>query len=545
MPNNYILNIPTTGATTQTQISLSPSETVIIVGANGSGKTRLGVLLEGQIPIKSVQRIAAQKSLALNDNLPVISLERAEKILRFGLDHVTPEHYKINSRWGGKPATHFLTDFDALLQTLFGEHHRTASKFLRDSKAHQGNTVPTTQLEHLISTWADLLPHRILQIDDTSVRVRPSNVDGQQYAGAEMSDGERAIFYFLGQSLLAPQEGVVIVDEPEGHIHRAILSPLWDAIEKARPDCCFVYITHDFEFAASHTSSQKYFLKAYAHSPVSWEIEKIPQNTGLPEPVVVELLGSRKPILFVEGEVGSLDLTIYRSVYSSFNIIPIGSCQQVIHSVTSYKNSPVLHWLDVYGLIDADHLDASDIAYLQARKIFSLPVAEVENIFLLPSVFIKLANALACPYPDALFTQLKAKILEQATAHIDLICARYTVRQIDRRMKKVEINARDLRTLETEFQSQISNINPTDLFTSLKTELSSEIAQQNIPRVLELYDNKGLFSIAASLLGVRDQRILLEKIGRLLGGDSGNALKSELLLMLPSLTGNVGRVAPT
>ena len=28
--------------------------------------------------------------------------------------------------------------------------------------------------------------------------------------------------------------GAIIIDEPEGHVHKAVLGPLWDAIETAR-----------------------------------------------------------------------------------------------------------------------------------------------------------------------------------------------------------------------------------------------------------------------------------------------------------------------
>jgi hypothetical protein len=200
-----------------------------------------------------------------------------------------------------------------------------------------------------------LLPHRVLHIDDASVRVQASSLGASdRYAGSDMSDGERAIFYFLGQSFLAPQNGVVIVDEPEAHIHKAILASLWDTIEKARPDCSFVYITHDLEFAASHSAAQKFYIGSYSHRPQRWEVEEIPEETGLPEQVVVEIVGSRKPILFVEGERGSIDLSIYLSLYSDFTILPIGSCEHVIHAVASFKKNPTLHRLNVRGLIDSD-----------------------------------------------------------------------------------------------------------------------------------------------------------------------------------------------
>ena len=103
------------------------------------------------------------------------------------------------------------------------------------------------------------------------------------YPGSEMSDGERSIFYFLGQCLLAPSSAAIIIDEPEGHIHKAILGPLWDAIEKARPDCSFVYITHDLDFAVSRTTATHYFTHAYNHEPIQWDIDILPQDTGLPE----------------------------------------------------------------------------------------------------------------------------------------------------------------------------------------------------------------------------------------------------------------------
>jgi hypothetical protein len=131
-----------------------------------------------------------------------------------------------------------------------------------------------------------------------------------------MSDGERSIFYFLGQSLMAPDNAAIIVDEPESHVHRAILRPLWDAIERARPDCGFVYITHDLDFAVGRSASAKYFIGGYQHTPPQWDLHELPENTGLPDAVVAELVGSRKPILFIEGERGSLDLTIYGSPMS-------------------------------------------------------------------------------------------------------------------------------------------------------------------------------------------------------------------------------------
>jgi hypothetical protein len=329
---------------------------------------------------------------------------------------------------------------------------------------------------------------------------------------------------------------VIIIDEPEAHIHKAILEPLWDAIEKARPDCSFLYITHDLDFAARHVASQKYFIRAYTHTPPQWSIEELPEDTGLPEQVIVELVGSRRPILFVEGDRSSLDLIIYRSLYAGFTIVPVGSCEAVIHSVASYKASKALHWLQVRGLVDADDRDANAIANLKADGVFVLPVTEVENLFLLPEVFLALAEALMCSDPAGLLGKLTADVMIQANNNIDLVSARYSVRQLDRRLKRVEINAKDLTTLQTSYQSDLAKIDPATLFNDFKARLRHEIQSNNMPGVLELYDNKGLLALAASHLGLKDQKYLLDKMRRLLDSDDGVKIREQMTKVLPDLS---------
>jgi energy-coupling factor transporter ATP-binding protein EcfA2 len=535
MPGTYPCTIPKLDKNFL-KLILASGDSMVIVGANGSGKTRLGVLLENQIPINKVQRIAAHKSLRINDQLNLIALERADKLLRFG--HEQGETIKQAGRWGNNPATHLLSDFDALLQTLFAKHNRAASKHLIERKIDPNVFIPTTELELLKSIWDKLLPHRSLEISEASVRVRsdPTSVT-ITYAGSEMSDGERAIFYFLGQSLLAPADSVIIVDEPEAHIHKAILSPLWRAIESARPDCSYVYMTHDLDFVAQHELATKYYLRAYSHAPTAWDIEELPKDTGLPEQMIVELVGSRKPILFVEGDRGSYDLSIYQSIYPDFTIIPIGGCEVVIHSVASFKNRATLHWLTVRGLVDADARDPSERVRLSAQDIYVLPVAEVENLLLLPNVFIALAQALISPDPEDLLKKLTDEVMVEAMNNVDRVAARYTSRQLDSRLKMVEVVAKDLAKLQKEFAIQLGTIDPTSIFNDFRARLVEKINANDLPGVLELYDNKGLLSRAANSLGVRDQKKLVQKLVFLLNDKGGTLLRQELSKVLPKIPG--------
>ncbi|WP_412677175.1 DUF4435 domain-containing protein [Aeromonas caviae] len=74
----------------------------------------------------------------------------------------------------------------------------------------------------------------------------------------------------------------------------------------------------------------------------------------LPEDLLIQILGSRKPVVFVEGENGSYDSSLYSSILSDYLVIPCGSCSQVIQIVKSLKINKKIHRLTVFGIIDRD-----------------------------------------------------------------------------------------------------------------------------------------------------------------------------------------------
>ena len=70
-----------------------------------------------------------------------------------------------------------------------------------------------------------------------------------------MSVGERSVLYLAAQVLRVPESKIIIMDEPEVHLHPSLMGYLWDALEKVRPDCLFIYITHDVDFVTSRRAS--------------------------------------------------------------------------------------------------------------------------------------------------------------------------------------------------------------------------------------------------------------------------------------------------
>ena len=82
----------------------------------------------------------------------------------------------------------------------------------------------------------------------------------------------------------------------------------------------------------------------------------------------------------------SLDYKLYSIIFNDYNVIPVGSCQKVIQHTKTCSELSDKHYLDVKGIIDIDRRDENELNNLRAMGVFSLNVAEIENLFLLPEV---------------------------------------------------------------------------------------------------------------------------------------------------------------
>jgi ABC-type molybdenum transport system ATPase subunit/photorepair protein PhrA len=291
---------------------VSAGSALIIVGANGGGKTRLAVLIEERLGT-AAHRISAHRALNLNPGVAKISERQALAGLRTG--HAAENAHlghRVGNRWQSNSAVALLTDFDFLVQALFAEQANRSLVTHRERRAGSFAEAIPTKLERLVEIWQRLLPHRELHVTGDNIEVSISG-GSAKYPASQMSDGERSIFYMIGQALVAAENSVLIIDEPELHVHRSIMSKLWDELEAARPDCAFVFITHDLGFAAARLA-QKFSIEDYHPAPW-WRLKPVPPDTGFDEATATLILGSRVPVLFVEGTNTSLDNSIYRCCF--------------------------------------------------------------------------------------------------------------------------------------------------------------------------------------------------------------------------------------
>lgn len=146
------------------------------------------------------------------------------------------------------------------------------------------------------------------------------------YSGTQMSDGERSVLYLASQVLCVPVNKTLIINEPEVHLHPSLMGRLWSALENARPDCQLIFITHDIQLTALHKSSDKVWVRSF--DGAKWDWYPIPES-DLPEQLLLELLGNRKNVLFVEGANNSYDVQLYSALYPDFYVVPCDGCDQV------------------------------------------------------------------------------------------------------------------------------------------------------------------------------------------------------------------------
>lgn len=469
------------------------SNSVVIIGANGSGKTRFSTSIESKY-IEIVHRISAQKSLSMPKNVRPDSKEKAEADFFYGFYSEKDDNwiYKNTSRWGQNPNTFLLNDYEKLMILLHTEEYEESVKFKDLYQSGQNIEKPITKLDKVQEVFEYVIPHRKLIKKAGTIETYPLGKDEQKYNASEMSDGERIIFYLIGEVICTQENSIVIIDEPENHLHKSIIKRLWDRIEQLRPDCTFIYLTHDIDFAVSREKSQKIWMKEYLGSE-EWDYELLDENIPLPEQLYLEVLGSRKPILFIEGDTDSIDYKLYSEIFKEYTVKPLDSCQKVFESTSSFNSLKDFHHIESFGIIDRDRRTDEQIASISRENIWVSKVAEVENFLLLENVIKIVAKNMRCENIDELVLRVKNNVLNSFKNKLEEELTQRVIHIVkDNFEKKLNPRVKTFDNFYTEIQDYWSSQDFNKIYQDLKTEYQNIIDNKNYNKILEIFNNKGL-----------------------------------------------------
>lgn len=113
---------------------------------------------------------------------------------------------------------------------------------------------------------------------------------------------------------------------------------------------------------------------------LKWDVDLLPVGDDLPEELKRSILGSRRRILFTEGDETSPD-ALYQVLFPKVSVVSKGGNRQVIEAVRGLKNSPALNWIEPLGLIDRDYRNEEQIKKLEADNIYALSAYSVEALY--------------------------------------------------------------------------------------------------------------------------------------------------------------------
>ncbi len=478
---------------------------IVVVGANGSGKTRFGTDIETRYS-RNTHRISAQKSLSMPKEVSPKSMIMAESEFLYGfyLDNIQTSHVqKMNYRWGRNPNTFLLNDYENLMVLLQTEEYERSVEFMESYTSGQSDEKPVTRLDKVRYIWESVLPHRKLIKKAGSINACPAENASVQYNASEMSDGERIVFYLIGEVVSVPENSIIVIDEPEMHIHKSITKKLWDKIEKERQDCTFIYLTHDIDFAISRQGATKIWAKSF--DGTSWDYEKLEDENDLPEQLYLEILGTRKPVLFIEGNDSSIDYRLLQLVYADYTTMPLGGCSKVIETTKSFNNQRGFHNISSFGLIDRDRRTDEEISHIKDSNIWVAKVAEIENFLLLEGVVRTVASAMM-KNPDDIFLKVKENVIAFFIEQVDKQALEHTISRVERIFKTSTDNTaiRTIDDLTTGLNSFWESQNFDQIYDEIQDSFLKLVDNEDYAGILKVFNNKGLVpnSGVAALCGI-------------------------------------------
>lgn len=469
---------------------------VVAIGANGSGKTTLSNKFKTYLQNNGVV-ISAQRVLLVPSFDAIANPSKTASELK---QYQTRDKTNKNDREYG----HLQQEFGVVLKNLLADNISAGNTYRKKSielikNGEQLEKPNLTNLDVTFQIWNSLIEHRVIDCED-GINITAKSDDGRSYPAIQMSDGEKVMLYLIGQVLQAPENGFIVVDEPEMYLHKTILKKLWDILEKQRQDCLFIYLTHDLDFATSRATAKKIWIKSFTH-PDNWEIEDIPTDE-IPQTLLFELLGSRKNILFCEGQKGSIDEKVFSILFPDLTIMPVGSCFDVINHTKTFNKLTTVNTTAI-GLIDSDHHDTSRLDSLKDEKIYNFSISEVENLFLDEQFLQKMATQLLVDTNEV--NKIKTDVISELEKLKVIQTSNYVSTKINYYFKDSHVSkGNSLEQVETNFQTFSDKIEVIDWYNTRINELESIVTSKDYRKTISVFNNKGLRSIAMKYLKISD-----------------------------------------
>ena len=431
MEGKYKFSIETSNQGT-INIPLTEGKALFVLGANGVGKSTLMHKLFEQNP-NHTKRILAHRQTWFQSN--AMDMTAASKKQTEG--YIKNTDIQSDSRWKDdySGARSSISIFDLINSENIRARNIANAVDADDVSLAKGLSniqAPLQAINELLAIAN--IPIKITLGKDEQLFA--SKNGSANYSIAELSDGERNALLISADVLTTEQNQLIILDEPERHLHRSIISPLLSSLFQKRKDCVFVISTHDVYLPIDHDEAGVLLLRncRWNGKIISdWDADLITKADNIPSSVKHEILGSKRDILFVEGQHQSLDKQIYQLIFPKVSVLPQGSCVKVEKAVIGIRDTENLHWINAYGLIDADDRTPQQVQDLLDKGIAALECYSVEALYYNLEIVSRIAKRYAGIMgtdENQLYDKAVSQIISNIQPHKERLCSRLCEKQV-------------------------------------------------------------------------------------------------------------------
>ncbi len=425
------------------QIPLEVGGQLFIVGANGSGKSSLIQHFVSTNEGLKIKRISAHRQTWLSSGSLDFTAHSRKEFERDSIGWET----QFDARWVDHAADQKQS---AVLFDLVAKENSRARDIARhiDSqnpdeavKFASESVAPFDQLNELLELGTLTVALKNSNDEEILAQHRNSNTS---FSIAQMSDGERNAAIIAATVLTVEPETILLIDEPERHLHRSIIEPFLSALFERRRDCVFVVSTHEIALPVANPSARVLMVRSCEwdnNTAKAWEVEVLESNADLPEELKLDILGARRRILFAEGRTNSLDLPLYSALFPGLSVVPKGSCAEVQKAVSGLRGSQDIHHVEAFGLVDKDDRPEDEINELAKNNVFALDVCSAEAIYYCSNAITAVAHRQAESLggnADQMIESVTQKVLE--TIVQDGLAERMAARRCERTVRNLTLS---------------------------------------------------------------------------------------------------------
>ena len=458
------------------RLDINPSAKTVIIGANGSGKTRFAHAVEKSLGDRAFM-------LSAIDGLYRVSAPQPQEsgIDRLFMASAVPSADKDRQQ----------LPLDRLLAMLMSDElvNLLAYKFMEH--ATDGSKLPVTRLDKLMEVWATVFPHSHVLIDNGRLLFSPEN-SKDKISQIRLSNGERAALYYTAAMLYAPERSVVIIDSPEMFLHPSTIQSIWNTLETLRPDCMMMYVTHDLEFAASRTGSTTLWVRSCDTVTPAWDYMVLKPQDAISDQMYMAILGERRPVLFIEGDPHSIDARLYPLIFPDKSVRSLGSCNKVIEATRTFNDLNALHHMQANGIVDRDRRDEGEVAYLRRKNIMVPEVAEIENLLLLPDVIRAVATACG-KAPEKVVSSVRKSVVAMFKHDVRSQAMQHTRHRVKRTIEyRIDGRFNDITALEKHINGLLESIDPRGLYEKFCRDFHAYAQTDDYEAILRVYNQKSM-----------------------------------------------------